>query len=140
MTKTPWILFAIAASAVLVPVACGGSSSTSSTSTTSGTTGSGGSGGSSTTTTTTTTTSTTTGTAGGGVGGGTGDCTGILTGDCGTCAEGSCCAELATCNGIDGCIDCLGDNTLCTADNQDAATAALLDQRDQYITQLSGLM
>jgi hypothetical protein len=46
-------------------------------------------------------------------------------GDCGTCSEGSCCAELAACNGIDGCVDCLGDNTLCTADNQDAATAVI---------------
>ncbi|MFO0762880.1 MAG: hypothetical protein U0359_40970 [Byssovorax sp.] len=126
MRKSPWILFAFAAVAITLPAACGGGSSSSSTTstTTSSTTGSGGAGGGSTTTTTTTTTATGMGGMGG-MGGSPVDCTGILTGDCGTCAEANCCQELSDCNNVDGCLDCLGDNTQCTADNQDAAQAVI---------------
>ncbi|MEO7329399.1 MAG: hypothetical protein ABI193_12520 [Minicystis sp.] len=131
MKKNSWILFAIAANAVLLPAACGSKSSTTSTTTgTSSTTGAGGgSGGGSTTSTTgttstsSTTTTTTTGAGGGGVGGGAMDCTGLSNGsDCGLCVEEKACPEFFACTNDTDCNDCLmGAGTGC--DMNDLLTA-----------------
>jgi hypothetical protein len=91
--------------------------------------GTGGTGGSSFTTSVTTTSAattsgsaTTTTSAATGTGGGAPVCSGILTaGDCATCLEGSCCAELANCDAVTGCLDCVtGTATACDPTNKNA--------------------
>ncbi len=128
MKNYSWILVA-AAMAPLVPLACGSDTTSSSTTSAGGATGAGGATvttgsnttgsnttgsnttgsnttGSNTTGSNTTTTTTSTGTGGGEPV----DCTGIFNpNDCGTCAEGSCCQELATCNDDSDCLSCFSD-------------------------------
>lgn len=61
------------------------------------------------------------------------DCKGIApqgpAGACPTCSEGSCCAELAACNAVGGCVDCVyngvGCDALATTDEADALYACL---------------
>ncbi|MEP7125692.1 MAG: hypothetical protein ABJE95_32480 [Byssovorax sp.] len=135
MKKYSWILV-VAAVAPLFPLACGGGT----TSTTSTGPGSGGSGGSATTATGTNTTgsnTTTTGTnttgsnttsttSAAGTGGGPPvDCTGFFkAGDCGTCAEGSCCQETSDCKNDADCPSCFsGMGTPATCDANAAVTA-----------------
>lgn len=124
MRKLVGIFFVVASSA-LAAVGCGGGSG-SSAGGSGGSGASGGTGGSGGTTMSTTTTTTTSSTSSSSSSSSTG-CTGLApTGDCATCSEGACCAEIADCNTYDGCIDCIFNDGDCSDPTiQDSATALL---------------
>ena len=121
MKNYSWIILPVAlfAGSALAIGACGGS----------GGGGGGGAGGGSTTASTgakpaTVASSTHASVASSTSTGGT-DCTGLLQGDCGTCAEASCCMELGTCYADVTCYDCLTGGE--TDPNVCAGSQALVD-------------
>lgn len=111
MKNILWITVSAALGAmVLAPLACGGGGG--------GTGGSGGSGGTNPASNSSSHSSgspTSTASTGGNT-----DCTGVLAGivsdECNTCLENSCCAEVTACSNAGNCPDCVTDDSQCDGD------------------------
>lgn len=64
------------------------------------------------------------GVGGSGGAGGAPDCTGILTASaCATCLETNCCAIVAQCGALTGCLECENDHSMCNATEEPVAKA-----------------
>lgn len=64
-------------------------------------------------------------------------CTGVVSGACGTCLEGACCAEVAACNAVTGCMDCATGGA-CDATNQTPADALSACATNSCATECGG--